>query len=72
MTSGPVVALELLADSGVAKWREVLGPTDSEQARKDAPGSIRARFGKDKSVNAAHGSDSCISAERVRALFMWV
>lgn len=72
MTSGPVIAMELLAENGVAKWRELLGPTDSEQARKDAPGSIRARFGKDKSLNAAHGSDSCISAERVCTPFMWV
>jgi nucleoside-diphosphate kinase len=72
MTSGPVIALELLAENGMAKWRELLGPTDSEQARKDAPGSIRARFGKDKSLNAAHGSDSCISAERVCTPFMWV
>lgn len=70
MTSGPVIAMELLADNGVAKWRELLGPTDSEQARKDAPGSIRARFGIDKSFNAAHGSDSCTAAERVCALFI--
>ncbi|PNF26166.1 Nucleoside diphosphate kinase 7 [Cryptotermes secundus] len=69
MTSGPVIAMELLAENGVAKWRELLGPTDSEQARKDAPGSIRARFGKDKSLNAAHGSDSCISAERELNIF---
>ncbi|XP_069689055.1 nucleoside diphosphate kinase homolog 7 isoform X2 [Periplaneta americana] len=69
MTSGPVVAMELLADNGVKKWRELLGPTDSEQARKDAPSSIRARFGKDKSYNAAHGSDSCESAERELDIF---
>lgn len=69
MTSGPVIAMELLAENGVAKWRELLGPTDSEQARKDVPGSIRARFGKDKSLNAAHGSDSCISAERELNIF---
>ncbi|XP_021942838.1 nucleoside diphosphate kinase 7 isoform X3 [Zootermopsis nevadensis] len=69
MTSGPVIAMELLADNGVAKWRELLGPTDSEQARKDAPGSIRARFGIDKSFNAAHGSDSCTAAERELYIF---
>lgn len=69
MTSGSVVAMELLADNGVKKWRELLGPTDSEQARKDAPCSIRARFGKDKSLNAAHGSDSCESAERELNIF---
>ncbi|PSN42173.1 Nucleoside diphosphate kinase 7 [Blattella germanica] len=64
ITSGPVIAMELIADNGVKKWRDLLGPTDAEQARKDAPGSVRARFGKDKSFNAAHGSDSAESAQR--------
>ncbi|KAJ9578797.1 hypothetical protein L9F63_005005 [Diploptera punctata] len=58
ITSGPVIAMELIADNGIKKWRELMGPTDCEVARKDAPGSIRARFGKDKSFNAVHGSDS--------------
>nr|XP_053636293.1 nucleoside diphosphate kinase 7-like isoform X2 [Cherax quadricarinatus] len=64
VTSGPVVAMELITSDAVRRWREVLGPTDAEAARQDAPESIRARFGKDKQTNAAHGSDSDISATR--------
>lgn len=30
----------------ISAWRELLGPTDSAEARKVAPQSIRARFGK--------------------------
>ena len=45
MTSGPVVAFELMGQGAIAKWRDLLGPTDSSVARSDAPLSIRARFG---------------------------
>lgn len=65
ITSGPVVAMELITNDAVKKWRETLGPTDSQEARNVAPGSIRALFGKDKQSNAGHGSDSDTSATRV-------
>lgn len=65
MTSGPVVAMELTGQDAVAKWRATLGPTDSGVARTDTPNSIRALFGTDKQANAAHGSDSELSATRV-------
>lgn len=65
ITSGPVVALELITTDAVKKWRTTLGPTDSQEARNVAPDSIRALFGKDKQSNAGHGSDSDISAIRV-------
>ncbi|XP_064104955.1 nucleoside diphosphate kinase 7-like isoform X1 [Macrobrachium nipponense] len=64
VTSGSVVAMELITTNAVKRWRETLGPTDSEVARQDAPDSIRAKFGKDKQSNAAHGSDSDVSATR--------
>lgn len=67
ITSGPVVALELITTDAVKKWRTTLGPTDSQEARNVAPDSIRALFGKDKQSNAGHGSDSDISAIRVSA-----
>ena len=66
MTSGPVVALELVGANSVKNWRRLLGPTDSRDAREEAPGSVRAKFGKDKTNNAAHGSDSPEAAKRVR------
>lgn len=58
MSSGPVVAMELVAPAAVAKWRALLGPTDAVAARREAPGSIRALFGSDEMRNAAHGSDA--------------
>ncbi len=45
MTSGPIVALELLAVDAIQQWRSLLGPTNSTNAKQEAPGSIRARFG---------------------------
>ncbi|KAG9349614.1 hypothetical protein JZ751_028062 [Albula glossodonta] len=56
VTSGPVIAMEVMGDEAVSIWRKILGPTDSESARKDAPNSLRAQFGTDGTKNAAHGS----------------
>lgn len=64
VTSGPVIAMELKGENAVTKWRNLLGPTDSATARKEKPVSVRAKFGTDNTKNAAHGSDSDISAER--------
>jgi nucleoside diphosphate kinase homolog 5 len=33
--------------NGIAGWRTLAGPTNSEKARDSAPYSIRARFGTD-------------------------
>ncbi|CAI9615618.1 unnamed protein product [Staurois parvus] len=65
MTSGPIVAMEVIGDEAVASWRKLLGPTNSSVARSDSPESIRAKFGTDGTKNAAHGSDSIASAARV-------
>lgn len=67
--SGPIVAMELVAENAVEKWRKLLGPTDSKKAAVEAPKSIRARFGVDVTRNAAHGSDTKAAAERVRTKF---
>lgn len=63
MSSGRIVAMELLAPDAVAKWRALIGPTNSQTARAEAPNSIRARFGTDGTHNACHGSDSPENAE---------
>ncbi len=62
MTSGPVVAMVLEGENVIQRVREIIGPTDSEEARKTAPDSIRALFGTDKGQNAVHASDSEESA----------
>ena len=55
MTSGPVVVAVLEGDGAIARWRELLGPTNSEEA---PAGTIRGDFGTDVERNAAHGSDA--------------
>lgn len=47
MSSGRIAALELVAPGAVPKWRELIGPTDSNKARAEAPHSIRAHYGTD-------------------------
>ncbi|KAK4829309.1 hypothetical protein QYF61_002706, partial [Mycteria americana] len=62
ITSGPIVAMEILGDDAVCKWKTLLGPANSAVAQTDAPDSIRANFGHDGLRNAAHGPDSVASA----------
>jgi len=55
MTSGPVVVSVLEGPDAIAKNREIMGATNSE----DAPaGTIRGDFGTDIERNAVHGSDA--------------
>lgn len=65
MSSAPVVVMELMGAGVIKKWRSLLGPTDSQKARETDPNSIRAKYGTDTTSNAAHGSDSEQSANRV-------
>jgi nucleoside-diphosphate kinase len=53
--SGPAVAVMLEAPDAVASLRRLVGATDPAEA---APGTIRAKYGKNKSENAVHASDS--------------
>lgn len=69
MSSGNIVALELVGAGAIAAVRELNGPTDSAKAREEAGGSLRARFGTDGRRNAVHGSDSASSAERELKFF---
>lgn len=55
MTSGPVVLLVLQGENAIQRWRDLMGPTNSN----DAPaGTIRGDFGTDVERNASHGSDA--------------
>ncbi|KAI0557927.1 Nucleoside diphosphate kinase [Gracilaria domingensis] len=69
MSSGPVLALILRKENAVKSWRQLMGPTNADKARKEAPESIRAKFGTDGSKNATHGSDSPTSASREISFF---
>ena len=66
MTSGPCVVMAIEGDDAVARYREVMGPTDS---RKAPAGTIRARFGTDIEKNAVHGSDAADTARAELAFF---
>ena len=64
MTEGPVLVLSISGQDAVRRWREILGPTDPADARRDSPMSIRAQFGTTVTRNVCHGSDSLESAGR--------
>ena len=66
MTSGPVVVSVLEGPDAIARQRELLGPTNSEQA---PAGTIRGDFGTDIERNAAHGSDAAGTARSEIAYF---
>jgi len=55
MTSAPVVVQVLEGEDAVAKYREVMGATNPEEA---ADGTIRKLFAKSIGENSVHGSDS--------------
>ncbi len=55
MTRSPVVVQVLEADNAVARYREVMGATNPEQA---AEGTIRKAVAKSVGENSVHGSDS--------------
>ena len=66
VSSGSVVAMELMGDEAMSVWRRLLGPADPAVARRETPQSVRAQFGTDGIKNVAHGSDSLAAAARVR------
>ena len=55
MCSGAIVPAVLEGEGAIARWRELMGPTDATKAPK---GSIRGDFGTDVERNAVHGSDA--------------
>jgi|SRR3954454_18262996 nucleoside-diphosphate kinase len=66
MTSGPCVVMAIEGDNAIARYREVMGPTDSKKAPE---GTIRNRYGTDIERNAVHGSDGPETAKGELAFF---
>ena len=45
ISSGPVLAFEIVGENAVGKWRDMVGPCDPAEARQTAATSLRAQFG---------------------------
>ena len=60
MTSGPVAVMAIEGENAIARYREVMGPTDSKKA---PAGTIRQKYGTDIEKNAVHGSDGADTAK---------
>ncbi|KAM6934193.1 thioredoxin domain-containing protein 6-like [Xenentodon cancila] len=73
MSSGPCHILVLSHTEGSASvipaWREFIGPTDIEEARREKPESLRAQYGTETLFNAVHGSEDSNQASRELAFF---
>jgi nucleoside-diphosphate kinase len=66
MTEGPVVALIMEGENAITRWRDLMGPTNSD----DAPaGTIRGDFGSNIERNASHGSDAPETAKLETSYF---
>lgn len=59
MSSGPIVVMVLEGPDAIDTWRNMMGPTNSEEAPK---GTIRREFGTNIERNAIHGSDATETA----------
>ena len=66
MSSGPVFVAVLEGENAIARWRDLMGPTDSTRAPK---GTVRGEFGTDIEQNAVHGSDAAATARAEIAFF---
>ncbi|MBE6048430.1 MAG: nucleoside-diphosphate kinase [Clostridium sp.] len=66
ITRGPLVAIILEGEDAVNKIRGINGATNPEEA---AEGTIRHRYGRSKTENIVHASDSVEKAEEEIALW---
>lgn len=66
MQSGPSVAMSVIGENALKRWRDFIGPTDSEIAKKEAPHTLRAIYGVDITRNGVHGSKDEEHQVRVR------
>jgi len=67
MISGPVVVQVLEGENAIAKYREVMGATNPENADE---GTIRKMFAESIEANSVHGSDAPeTAAEEIKFFF---
>ncbi|MFC4995445.1 nucleoside-diphosphate kinase [Rubritalea tangerina] len=59
MQKTPVIALALEGDNAISRVRDLLGPTNSQEA---PAGTLRGDFGETMMINVCHASDSTETA----------
>lgn len=69
MTSATAIAMILEGPEAVMRWRLIMGPSDSEKAKENAPNSVRALYGTSILENAVYGSDTAIIASKDEDFF---
>jgi nucleoside-diphosphate kinase len=64
MMSNSVMLIVLEGDDVITRWRNAIGPTDPNEARKIAHDTLRSKYGGDTiEKNGFHGSDSIQSSK---------
>lgn len=48
----------------VLKWKDIIGPSNPDEAKKTKPNSLRAKYGTSLIKNEFHGSDNIIEANK--------
>jgi nucleoside-diphosphate kinase len=56
--------LEIVGNGAIGQRRRLIGPTNLEVTKRDAPNSLRALYARNTTENLAHGSDCPTSAQR--------
>ncbi|XP_035748653.1 thioredoxin domain-containing protein 3 [Egretta garzetta] len=70
MTSGPTLVLALTRENAIAHWRDLLGPKTVEEAKKENPNSLRAKYAVNNiPVGQLHGSSTPNDAQKELEFF---
>lgn len=64
LDGGPALALDIIKSDGIRSLQRLVGPDSVEEAKKEAPSSLRARFGMTGLKNGIHVAHSLESAEQ--------
>ncbi|XP_009814995.2 thioredoxin domain-containing protein 3 [Gavia stellata] len=70
MTSGPTLVLALTRENAIAHWRDLLGPKAVEEAKKEKPNSLRAKYAVSNiPIDQLHGSSTPDDAQKELQFF---
>lgn len=69
IVSGRIIAMELVGDDAIQRWKKLVGPTDPMEARKTDPETLRAIYGQEISSNGFHASTNIEEAIQSACFF---